>query len=120
MRFLIDADLPRSLGSLFGTYGHEAVDVRDIGLRHAADPTIAEYARQHGLCIVSGDWGFSDIRTYPPGRYGGIVVLRLPRIATAKDIAHLVEGFLQQADILSVLGGQLAIVSAGRIRLRPR
>jgi predicted nuclease of predicted toxin-antitoxin system len=31
MRFLIDADLPRRTAGLLKTYGHEAVDVRDVG-----------------------------------------------------------------------------------------
>lgn len=38
MRFLIDADLPRSAGEVVRRHGHEAVDTRDIGLRSAKDP----------------------------------------------------------------------------------
>jgi hypothetical protein len=41
VRFLIDADLPRSAKPLLEKYGHEAVDVHDIGLGRADDPTIA-------------------------------------------------------------------------------
>ncbi|GAH98136.1 unnamed protein product [marine sediment metagenome] len=33
MQFLIDEDLPRSTGDLLRSYGHKAIDVRDIGLR---------------------------------------------------------------------------------------
>ncbi len=44
MHFLIDADLPRSLKSVIERYGHEATDVRDIGLGSAKDPAIAAYA----------------------------------------------------------------------------
>ena len=62
MRFLIDADLPRSTGTLFQRYNHEAVDVRDIGLRGAKDRQIAAYARGKGLCLVTGDFDFSNIR----------------------------------------------------------
>ena len=120
MHFLIDADLPRSLGSLIKSYGHQATDVRDVGLRRAEDSQIAAYALQEGLCILSGDWGFSDIRVYPPAQYAGIAVVQLPRDATSEYIGHLVEGFLQQDELLSILKGKLAIVEAGRIRLRPR
>ena len=119
MRFLIDADLPRSLGPLIRSYGHEAIDARDVGLRYAQDPQIASYALQEELCILSGDWGFSDIRFYPPARYAGIVIVQLPRDATSEYIVHLVEGFLQQDEVLSILKGKLAIVEAGRVRLRP-
>jgi predicted nuclease of predicted toxin-antitoxin system len=57
MRFLIDEDLPRSAGNLVRRYGHEATDVRDIALRGAKDADIAAYARNHGLCLISGDHG---------------------------------------------------------------
>ena len=56
MRFLIDGDLPRSTGALFQRYGYEAMDVRDIGLRGAKDSKIAGHAKQHGLCLVTGDF----------------------------------------------------------------
>jgi len=46
MRFLIDEDLPRSTGDLLRRYGHEAVDVRDIGIRGAKDSQIATYAQK--------------------------------------------------------------------------
>lgn len=35
MRFLIDEDMPRSLSDLLRRYGHEPIDVRDIGLKGA-------------------------------------------------------------------------------------
>ena len=86
MRFLIDADLPRSAKPLLEKYGHEAVDVRDIGLRHAKDAVIARYAVDHQACLITGDFGFADVRNYPPASYHGIVVLELPRDANAKLI----------------------------------
>jgi predicted nuclease of predicted toxin-antitoxin system len=41
MRFLIDADLPRSTAALLKQYDHEATDVRDIGLGGARDKKVA-------------------------------------------------------------------------------
>jgi hypothetical protein len=45
-------------------------------------------------------------------------VLRLPRDATAKFILHLAESLLGQPEVLGRLPGRLAIVEAGRVRLR--
>ncbi len=45
MRFLVDEDLPRLTKNLLQRYKHEAVDVRDIGLRGAKDYQIATYAQ---------------------------------------------------------------------------
>lgn len=86
MRFLVDADLPRRTGTLLRVYGHEAVDVRDVGLSHATDPAIAAYAQAQGACLITGDFSFADIRNYPPADYSGLIVLGLPRTATAKFI----------------------------------
>jgi len=63
VRFLIDADLPRSTKALLQAYVHEAVDVRDIGMRRAKDPAIACYALEQKACLLTGDFGFADIRT---------------------------------------------------------
>lgn len=119
MHFLIDADLPRSVKPLLERYGHPAIDVRDIGLASAKDPQIALYAQDHKVCLVTGDFGFADIRNYAPSAYAGIVVLELPRNATAAFIVRLVESLMQQADALAKLEGRLAVVAPGRIRLRP-
>jgi predicted nuclease of predicted toxin-antitoxin system len=71
MRFLVDEDLPRSTDDILRRYEHEVVDVRDIGLRGAKDPQIAAYAQREGLCLITGDSDFSDIRDYPPEEYAG-------------------------------------------------
>jgi predicted nuclease of predicted toxin-antitoxin system len=118
MHFLIDADLPRSLAASIRQRGHEATDVRDIGLRNAKDPVFACYAREHNFCLITGDYDFADIRNYPPEQYAGIVVLFLPRTATASYINQLVDQFLASEELLPQLLGQLAIVEPGRVRLR--
>jgi predicted nuclease of predicted toxin-antitoxin system len=119
VRFLIDADLPRSTKTLLEKFGHEAIDVRDIGLKSAKDPVIARYAKDHQACLLTGDFGFADIRNYPPENYYGIVVLGLPRDATANFILQLIEEILRQTEVLARLPQKLAIVEAGRIRLKP-
>lgn len=86
MHFLIDADLPRSAKELIQRCGHEATDVRDIGLGSAGDPETASYALRQRMCLLTGDFGFADIRNYTPGAYAGIVALGLPRNATATFI----------------------------------
>ncbi len=118
MRFLIDADLPRATGDSLRKAGHDAFDVRDIGLGDAKDYDIAAYAQIHQLCLLTGDFDFADIRNYPPHLYAGIVVLTIPRNATATFILQLVDIFLQQTAVLARLPGRLAIVEPGRVRMR--
>lgn len=72
------------------------------------------------MCLVSCDWGFADIRSYPPADYHGLIVLELPDRATSDEKLALLESLLKQPTIVSRLPGRLAIVSQSRIRLRPR
>ena len=118
MRVLVDEDLPRSTAELLRRHGHEAIDVRDIGLRGARDMEIEAYAQGEGLCLVTGDLGFSNIRDYPPEKYAGLVVVRLPRTATASFILTLLEGFLQRESLVGRMPRNLAIVEPGRVRIR--
>jgi hypothetical protein len=67
---------------------------------------------------VTGDFDFSDVRNYPPREYAGLVVLKLPRTATASFILNLLESVIEQEDVVSQMVGKLAIVEAGRVRLR--
>ena len=92
--------------------------MRDFDLRGAKDSQIAAYAQSEGLCLVTGDFDFSDIRNYPPGDYAGLVILKLPRIATASFILNLLESFLQKGDLVAQMPGKLAIVELGRARIR--
>jgi hypothetical protein len=119
MRFLVDADLPRDSNALLASYGHVGIDVRDIGMRKARDHEIAAYALQNSLCIATGDWGFSDVRTYPPERYAGIVVIGVPAHATRPAILRTFALLLDRPDLVALLPGRLAIVEKNRIRLRP-
>ena len=118
MKFLVDEDLPRSITSLLKKYQYDVEDVRDVGLRGFPDSEIALYAIKHQRCLITADQGFCDILHYPPTRYFGIVVLVLPRNATAPDIVKLTESFLKHPEVVDQLTGKLAIVEFGRVRVR--
>lgn len=119
MHFLIDADLPRPTADLVRSFGHEATDVRDIGLGAATDDRIAKYARSNGFCLLTGDFDFADIRDYPPEEYTGLVVFVFPDNANRNIILHLIKAFFEERAVLDQLSGRLAIAEPGRIRLRP-
>jgi len=119
MRFLLDANMPRSAAEAIRRLGHEVVDIRDIALGEADDALIAAYAKSHQLALVTRDFDFSDIRNYPPVEFAGIVVLELPDDAVAATVVKVMESFLSQPQLLSQLAGRLAIVGSWRVRFRP-
>lgn len=71
MRFLIDANLPRSLAELVSKLGHDVQFARDVGLGTAPDQEIAAHAQKTGAAIVTRDLDVADIRQYPPERFYG-------------------------------------------------
>ena len=76
--FLIDASLPRATGNVIRAHGHQATDVRDIGLGTASDEDIADHARQHKLALISADQDFGNVLVFPPADYDGLVIIRPP------------------------------------------
>lgn len=100
--------------------GHAAIDVRDIGLGDADDASIATRANADGLCLLTGDFSFADVRNDPPAEYVGLVVFEFPKGATANVILSLVKAFLSRDEVLVKLPGRLGIVAFEGIRLRPK
>jgi predicted nuclease of predicted toxin-antitoxin system len=119
VRFLIDANLPRSIVGVLTQLGHESLFARDIGLAHAPDRVVAERAQTTQAVLLTRDLDFADVRNYPPEQYNGIVVFRFADDVVAKEIARIAELFLSEPNFLRQLSGRLAIVESDRVRFRP-
>ncbi len=119
MRFLVDANMPRSTLALLAGLGHVGEHARDLGLGNAPDTQIAARARESGAAILTRDVDFADIRHYPPHDFAGIIVLRMPDDAVAQAIVNLLERFLKQAELVAQLPGHLVILEPDRVRFRP-
>jgi len=98
--------------------GHDALDVRDIGMVKAPDAEIAARAMKDRLCLLTEDWGFADIRAYPPERYFGLVIFEVPDNSIDEKVMAL-RNLVGRPDVVQALPGRLAIVTSKRIRLRP-
>jgi len=118
VHFLIDANLPRSLAPAVRRLGHEATDVRDIGLGSAPDSAIASFAREKQFVLITLDRDFGDIRNYDPAQYAGIIIVNVPSDTPAKLIVAIVEGFLGNRELLQRVPKHLAILEPGRVRMR--
>lgn len=99
--------------------GHDALDVRDVGLAGADDAQIAAYAKEHKPALVTRDFDFSDVRNHPPAEYAGIIVLELPDDAITATVVKVLASFLSQPELLAQVSGRLAIVESWRVRFRP-
>jgi predicted nuclease of predicted toxin-antitoxin system len=69
MKLLIDENLSPKLVAQLADIFPECAHVRDLGLARASDPSVWQYALQHGFTIVSKDEDFhhlSFLRGSPP------------------------------------------------------
>ena len=115
MRFKMDENLPAEFAVLFQEAGHDAVTVLDQELGGTDDPEVASVCLRERRAIVTLDTDFSDIRTYPPRMYSGIVVLRVND--QARD--HLLHvGRKLLGALPDEIEGRLFIVEESRIRIR--
>jgi len=76
-KFKIDENLPVEAANVLAEAGHDAETVHAEQLSGHPDAEIAAKCLQERRVIVTLDLDFSDIRSYPPADYPGIIVLRL-------------------------------------------
>lgn len=61
MTLLVDNQLPLALARYLAVNGWECAHVQDLGLAAADDRTIWQYAKEHGLTIVTKDEDFQAL-----------------------------------------------------------
>jgi predicted nuclease of predicted toxin-antitoxin system len=97
MKLLFDQNLSYRLVPALESWYPSSVHIRDVGLAMADDERVWNYAKQHGLVIVSKDMDFyhrSVLFGYPPK----VVWIRLGNCTTAHIDALL---RTRQADLLA-------------------
>ena len=101
---------------LLRTAGHDALSVFEQSLAGRPDGRIALVCQQEGRALITLDTDFSDIRTYPPADYPGLIVLRLARQGVP-EVTRVVRRLLE-VFATNDCHGRLWIVERDRIRVR--
>lgn len=115
MRFKTDENLHPEAAELLRSRGHDACTVWDQAMRGAGDPRVIEACRLEGCALLTLDLDFADIRRYPPDRFSGIVVLRLPR-HSRRMVLSTIEAMLAMTGSEPLIG-RLWIVEPGQVRI---
>src|SRR5437868_6996766 len=89
MRLLFDQTLSHKLVKRLADIFPDSVHVRDIGMKSAADPAIADYALAHRFTIVSRDADFLALRFVLSGEHIRMVWVRLGNGSTDQVEAAL-------------------------------
>lgn len=79
MRFKLDENLPIGAALILRANGFDADTVSGELLSGIDDEALASQVRAENRVLVTLDLDFSNIRTYAPSDYAGIIVLRLKR-----------------------------------------
>lgn len=115
LSFLIDANMPRSTTTVFGSRRYEVHDVRELGMGRATDDEIIEYAKIHDTLIVTRDTDFGSVLRHP--NHPGAIILRLPPTTKAQEINQRLGSFLDSVDPKR-LPNSIHIVEPNRTRRR--
>lgn len=100
LRFVIDAQLPPGLTTLFSEQGWEAEHVNRINLRIASDLDIWAYASDRGAVIVTKDSDFVQLARLNK-RGPQVIWIRLGNVTNRRLRARLTPIL---ADIVAALG----------------
>jgi hypothetical protein len=117
IRYLLDADLPRSASQSLRERGCDAVDVRDIGLGQAPDDVIFRYAVTHRYTLITADKGFTNLLRFPLGTHAGLIVARFPPHTPARRKGRILIRWVPPLDENDVVGC-LLIIEPGGVRIR--
>jgi predicted nuclease of predicted toxin-antitoxin system len=116
VKLKLDENLPLSLKPRLARRGHDVDTVPDEKLQGAEDPRVLSAAADEGRLLLTLDRGFGDVRRYPPGSHGGIVVIR-PADGSRDAVIVAVDQLVEHHD-LNDLVGAVAVVQRGILRVR--
>ena len=116
MRFKIDENLPVEVADLLRVAGHDAMTVLEQDLGGQADRTIGVVIREEKRALITLDLDFADIRTFPPGDFEGLIVLRLTRQDKPRVLA-VIERVIPLLNS-EPLAGLLWVVDESAVRVR--
>lgn len=117
MNFVVDANLSPRLAEFLRDAGHDAVHVRDIGMRAASDDEIIDYAISTDRIVISHDTDFGTLLAYRELSKPSFILIRSSDPVDVDDQARLVVANLDaMSDDLEA--GAIAVFARGRLRIR--
>jgi predicted nuclease of predicted toxin-antitoxin system len=99
--------------------GFEVLRLKDFVPMDSPDQLVISAAQKNDAILVSLNGDFTDIVTYPPGKYKGIIALQVRNHpATLENIIKRLIKYLSENPQPDHYLGKLFLVEAHRIRIR--
>ena len=108
IRLLLDQGLPRSTGKLLSDAAWDVVHVGDIGLSHAADQRILDYARRENRICVTLDADFHALLATADAAKPSVIRIRKEGL-NAKAIAELLQKILPRVEHSATAGAMITV-----------
>lgn len=116
MHIKLDEDLPPIAAEWLQEQGLEASTVIQQGMGGWKDVALWRAVQDESQFLITADKGFADIRMYPPGSHGGVLLLR-PADDGIRPLIDLLKAVLSEVK-LSELEGVVAVATPQGLRIR--
>ena len=119
LRVFSDQCVPAEITDTLRRHGHQVTLLREVLPLRSPDPTVIAKAQELGAILLSLNGDFSDIVSYPPSNYLGIVGIQLhnhPEIIP--QLMERLQAFLDAHPQQDFYHGKLLLVEAHRLRIR--
>lgn len=117
--FFSDQCVPAEITGTLRRHGHQVILLREVLPIRSLDPVVIAKAQELGAILLSLNGDFSDIVSYAPARYLGIVAIQLhnhPEIIPPLMVRLL--AFLDAHPAQEFYHGKLFLVEVHRVRIR--
>jgi predicted nuclease of predicted toxin-antitoxin system len=116
MRFLLDMGVSRMIQLWLGSQEHDAVHLRELGLKRISDEEIFEKAAIENRIIMTWDLDFGEILALSRGRIVSVVLFRLNNASSSFVIERL--SVVLPATEAALNAGAIVVVEDSRHRVR--
>lgn len=116
MKFLLDMNLPRELGSRLLEIGHEARHAGDAGLAMAADMVILREALSQDEVVLTHDLDYGQLLAFSGDAGPSVVIYRVRDARAASLFARLTSAWPRLEAPLEA--GAIVVIEDHNIRVR--
>ena len=116
MKFLLNMNVPPTLGRMLAEKGHECRHVRDIGMARTEDIQIVEEAKLSHETILTHDLDYGTLLAFSGETKPSVVIFRLRYVQPHSIFARMMHVWSKIE--LPLIEGTIVVLEDGTLRLR--